>query len=318
MTSLSDRPLVSVVTPVLNRAETIRACLASVAAQTYLDIEHIVVDGGSTDETVDIVQRFEAPHRIRVISEPDEGMYDAINKGMRIADGEVLCYLNSDDLYVPWSVECAVRALQDTADMIYGDLGVLLAGPPTSFYLQFYPRFDIAYFTFVASIGQPTVFWRRSLVEKIGQFDTSYRLIGDCEYWLRAAVSGATIEKLDEILAVQVEHPGTLRVTQSRRLYEEFDRMRRDYSVHGQAPRFPKVTRLKKSLFWRKRQLGFWRSLRKREPDRWRRFIEYLRDHDLEPDNKSLALMLLTERLRLKYATWPGVESLSDQLMMKT
>ena len=101
-------------------------------------------------------------------------MYDAINKGISLAHGDVLAYLNSDDFYLPWSVDVAVRALQSGVDLVYGDLGIMSAdanGRPDMFSIQFYPDFDLRYYTFVGVLGQPTVFWRRSLTEKIGLFD---------------------------------------------------------------------------------------------------------------------------------------------------
>jgi Glycosyl transferase family 2 len=119
-------PLVSIITPVLNRVETMGVCLASVTRQTYRPIEHIVVDGGSTDGTLDLLREYRAPHLFHWVSEPDNGMYEAINKGIAISRGEVLAYLNSDDLYLPWSVEVAVRALQQPGiELVYGDLGIL-------------------------------------------------------------------------------------------------------------------------------------------------------------------------------------------------
>ena len=132
---LSEETLVSIVTPTLNRADSIGDVLASVAAQTHGSIEHIIVDGGSTDGTVEVVERFSrtARYPIRWISEPDTGMYDAINKGLRMARGDVVAYLNSDDLYFPWSVETAVRTLQEGCDFVFGD--VAISRRPTSLWV---------------------------------------------------------------------------------------------------------------------------------------------------------------------------------------
>ena len=105
------KPLVSVITPVLNAADTLELTLLSVSAQTYSNIEHIVIDGGSTDGTVDILQRFQSSAQLRWQSEPDSGMYSAINKGIALARGGYISYLNADDLYLPWSVEKAVSVM---------------------------------------------------------------------------------------------------------------------------------------------------------------------------------------------------------------
>src|SRR4030067_3134955 len=94
-----DLPLVSIITPSLNQGEFIEETILSVKNQTYENIEHIIVDGGSTDDTLNILKKYAGSYRMRWLSEPDNGMYQAINKGMRLANGEILAYLNSDDLY---------------------------------------------------------------------------------------------------------------------------------------------------------------------------------------------------------------------------
>ncbi len=92
--------LVSIVTPSLNRSDLLERTMRSVRNQTYRNVEHIVVDGGSNDGTVDLLKRYESTYALTWISEADEGMYAAINKGLSQAQGDVLAYLNSDDLYL--------------------------------------------------------------------------------------------------------------------------------------------------------------------------------------------------------------------------
>ena len=301
------KPKVSIVTPVLDRASTIASCLASVAAQTYPHVEHIVVDGGSTDGTLDIVKSFSAASPLRWVTEKDEGMYEAINKGLAMAEGEVLAYLNSDDLYLPWSIETAVEQLSKGADLVYGDLGVLhVKGESRSrFFVQFYPRFDLRYYTHVASMGQPTVFWRRSVTDEIGDFDTDYRLIGDCEYWLRSAVSGKTLTHVAEILAIQIDHGETLRVTQRERLMEEFTRMRSRYAEFAGPPRRPKLERYKKSLRWRVSQWRFLGTAARKNPKTWPRFISFLKRYGIQINRLgTLVLFTLPGGFRPPSATW--------------
>src|SRR5660397_164663 len=117
-------PLVSVITPTYQRCSALSHCLDSVAAQTYKNIEHIVIDGGSTDGTIQLLKRRTHDYRLTWTSEPDQGMYEAINKGLNRSSGEVLCYLNSDDLLFPWSLAVVVAALKE-ADLVYGDLLLL-------------------------------------------------------------------------------------------------------------------------------------------------------------------------------------------------
>ena len=299
------RPLVSIITPVLNRVGTMRTCLASVARQTYQPIEHIVVDGGSTDGTLELVSGYRASHRFHWVSERDSGMYEAINKGISLAHGDVLTYLNSDDLYLPWSVDVAVRGLEPGIDLIYGDLGILRAdssGKPSAFYMQFYPDFDLRYYSFVGTIAQPTVFWRRSLTERIGLFDTNYRLIGDCEYWLRAAVGGVKLRHIPELMAVQADHGSTLRATQPARLSEEFDELRRAMMAVVDPPSSLRWERLKKSVTWRARQLEFFYAMKERDPHKWRCFVKELRAHGVDVTWRNLRM--------LAPARWQGDASL--------
>jgi Glycosyl transferase family 2 len=302
-------PLVSIITPVLNRVETIGACLASIARQTYRSIEHIVVDGGSTDGTLDLLRDYRAPYPFHWISEPDNGMYEAINKGIAISRGEILAYLNSDDLYLPWSVEVAVRAIhQPGSELIYGDLGVLSAGRNGElriFNIEFKRDFDLRYYSFVDTFGQPAVFWRRSLTERIGLFDTRYRLIGDCEYWLRAAVNGAEPKHISEVLALQVEHGSTLRATQGTRLREEFDTLRRSMMTVVDPPTLPEWERVKTSVTWRVRQLELFGAVKARYPRKWQQFVQQLHAHGVDVRLRDLRV--------LAPARWRGDASLFGQ-----
>jgi glycosyltransferase involved in cell wall biosynthesis len=299
------RPLVTIVTPVVNRVDTIEDCLASVASQTYQPIEHVVVDGGSTDGTVELLGEYRASHRFHWVSETDSGMYEAINKGISLAHGDVLAYLNSDDLYLPWSVDVAVRALQPGIDLIYGDLGILRTdanGNPGAFYIQFYRDFDLRHYSFVETIGQPMAFWRRNLTERIGLFDTGYRLIGDCEYWLRAAVGGAKLRHIPELMAVQVEHESTLRATQPIRLREEFARLRRAMALTVDPPSSLRWERLKASAGWRARQLEFFYAMKVKHPKRWSHVVSKLHAHGVDVRPRDLRV--------LAPARWRGDASL--------
>ena len=94
----------SIITPCYNSEKYLEECIKSIMSQKYKDFEHIIVDGGSTDGTLDILKKYERLYNMRWISEKDDGMYDAINKGMRMANGDVLSWINSDDVYHPWTL----------------------------------------------------------------------------------------------------------------------------------------------------------------------------------------------------------------------
>ncbi len=311
-------PLVSVVTPVLDRVGTIERCLQSVASQTYPALEHIIVDGGSTDGTLSVIRSTTTGHQRTVISEPDNGMYEAINKGFGVAKGEILTYLNSDDLFMPWTVEVAVAQLQRTgADIVYGDLAVLVAGDPPGFFPQFYRPFDFNYYTHFATLGQPTVFWRHEIARATGSFDTTYKLIGDCEYWLRAAQAGARFHHIEEILAVQVEHGETLRATHPEALQNEFIRLRAKFAQAAGPARGRLSHALKRRLRWRFMQLAFLREATRPTPTRWLRFIRFLSEHGVATRRRGILWYLLPGVLRPDGAALLDVEAFEHALTRK-
>jgi glycosyltransferase involved in cell wall biosynthesis len=226
---MPDHPLVSIVTPTLNQGLFIEQTILSIRSQTYGNFEHLVIDGGSADDTLAILRRHEPAYRLRWISEPDRGMYDAINKGLAMAKGEILAYINSDDLYFPWTVELAARALaaDPSAGLVYGD--ALRFDEPNG---QLAPAFQAplapASLAAFGSLIQPTVFWRRDLSEAIGPFNADLRYVGDLEYWLRATRRFGAIQ-VDEIMAVDRVHPDAQSSKQAAALALEGAAMRRPF-----------------------------------------------------------------------------------------
>jgi GT2 family glycosyltransferase len=224
---------VSIVTPTLNQARYLPATLASVQAQTYPVAEHIVVDGGSTDGTLEILERAAAASNIRWSSGPDTGMYEAVNKGLATARGDILAYLPSDDAYLPWTIEEIVKAFarRPDIDLLFGD-GVSVRPDSGIQTLRLYPPFHRRSLLNHASLLQPAVFWRRRLFERIGGFDASLRYVADLDYWLRSAAAGASIAHVDEILAVERVHDERLSSAQSEVMRREELAMR---ARHGSA-----------------------------------------------------------------------------------
>ncbi len=222
-----NRPLVSIVTPTLQRAEFLERTLRSLRAQTYPHVEHIVVDGGSTDGTIELLERYAPTYDLRWISEPDRGMYDAVNKGLRMARGEILAYLNSDDLYFPWSVAAGVKAFADhpEAGLVYGDVlrrdalngwvvpvftAPLKVGPTAAF----------------GTLHQPAVFWRREVFNALGGFDDSLAYVADLAFWLRAASRFEHVA-VAEFLAFEERHADMLSETRRAEMAAEDARVRR-------------------------------------------------------------------------------------------
>jgi len=228
-------PLVSIVTPTLNQGRFIDATIRSIRAQSYDRLEHIVVDGGSTDETIDILRRSEGTYPMRWLSEPDRGMYDAVNKGMAMASGDILAYLNSDDLYFPWTLETVVDAFERDreADFVFGDAISLNDDSGRQDFYWTFP-FDLSHLRTSGFLAQPAVFWRRSAYISIGPFDERLRYVADCDYWMKA---GAThrFRKVDEFLAVERDHSATQRAAGSA-VWDELIAVRSRYLRAGARP----------------------------------------------------------------------------------
>lgn len=188
---MSQESSVTVVTPSYNQGQFIRATINSVLGQSYRNIEYFVIDGGSTDNTVEILQQFDDP-RFHWISERDSGQSDAINKGLQRATGDYLTYLNSDDLLLPGAVADLVDcfASHPEADLIYGDC-TFINETGTSLEHHESLVFDVCAAVSVEQILlQPGAFWRRRVTEQIGLFDETLHYVMDFDYWIRAALEG--------------------------------------------------------------------------------------------------------------------------------
>jgi glycosyltransferase involved in cell wall biosynthesis len=185
---MNGLPLVSIVTPSFNKGPYIEETLLSVRNQTYPRIEHIVIDGGSTDETLSILKKHSSD--ISWISEPDKGQSDAINKGWRRAHGEIIAYLNADDTYLPDAVETAVNYFLKHPEtrMIYGD--GILSDEKGRFLANFSAgAFDLQNLVFCRdNILQPAVFLRKSVFETVGDVDVDLHLAMDLDYWIRTGI----------------------------------------------------------------------------------------------------------------------------------
>jgi glycosyltransferase involved in cell wall biosynthesis len=180
--SAHDFPLVSIVTPCFNAARFIEETIESVLAQDYPNIEYIVMDGGSTDGTVEILKRYAG--RIRYVSEPDGGAADAINKGFARTHGEIFTYVNADDVLLPGAVATAVERFE--GDVVYGDAAWI---DESGARLRAYPvrDFDAALLARECFICQPASFIRREAFEHSGGMDPTLQLTFDYELWMRLA-----------------------------------------------------------------------------------------------------------------------------------
>jgi glycosyltransferase involved in cell wall biosynthesis len=185
---MSNLPLVSIVTPSYNHNSFIEATIHSVLGQGYPNLEYIIVDGGSTDGTVDIIKKY-ADRIAWWVSEPDKGQTDAINKGFACAKGEIFAWLNSDDTYEPGAVQEAVALLcaQPDIGLIYGNANYI---DENGAKIGLFPAAQTDYRRLrrgYVHIPQQAAFFRADLWRKIGPLDPSFYFAMDYDLWVRIA-----------------------------------------------------------------------------------------------------------------------------------
>lgn len=174
---------ISIITVAFNAERTIASTLDSVAAQVHPYIEHIVVDGASTDGTLDVIKR-QGSHVSRLISEPDKGIYDAMNKGLRVATGDVIGFLNADDVYPDAGVLARVSAAmeQGRLDALFGDTEFVSPERPDRPLRRYRSeRFRPDRIAWGWMPAHPALFLKRQVYERFGLFRTDYRIAGDFE-----------------------------------------------------------------------------------------------------------------------------------------
>lgn len=217
-------PLVTIVTPSFNQGRFLGRTIDSVLAQSYPRIEYIVMDGGSRDESVEILKSY--GNRFVWTSEPDGGQTDAINKGFARSSGDIRGYLNSDDTLAPGAIERVVAFFRDhpEADLVYG----------TADYIDEQDRVIGRYrtepYSFPALmrdciVCQPAAFWRTAIAQRIGPFNESLNFAMDYEYWLRIARAGGVIEHIPDTLAFSRLYPETKTLSARGKIYDEIFRV---------------------------------------------------------------------------------------------
>ncbi len=188
-----SHPLVTVVTATYNllssgRAENIRQCLESVHSQSYPNIEHLVIDGASTDGTLELLREYEQKGWVRVVSEPDKGVYDAFNKGVQLARGKYCAFLNSDDFWHgSRGVEMSVHFLElGRGDFTYAPATYIRPNGVDSYSCE--P--DIGAFFCMVPCNHQTMFYRTELLREFGYDAARYRLAADCDLTIRLMLAG--------------------------------------------------------------------------------------------------------------------------------
>ena len=200
-------PLISIVTPSYNQAEYLEETILSVRGQNYSNLEHIIIDGGSTDATLDVLRKYQNTYNLRWISEPDNGQSDALNKGFRMSNGSIIGWINSDDTYMPGAVAKAIDLLNSQQDVgwIYGD-GYWTDSDGKVLYKYQAKAFD--YKDLIANgmyFPQPSLFFRKDLLDIIGVLDENIHTAMDFDFCLRLGLQ-AKAGYVPSILATRRLH----------------------------------------------------------------------------------------------------------------
>lgn len=195
---MKKNPKIIIVTPTYNGADYLERCILSIKNQNYTNYEHIIVDGNSTDQTVEILKKYENTYPMRWISEPDEGMYDAINKGFTLAEGDIFAWLNSDDFYFSWTLQVVAKAFEKKdVQWLIGIPSTTIIADKSEITYQL-PNMPAVYNSRMIAKGvydgrqmyfipQEACFWTKELWERAGGLNKQYKSAGDYHLWRRFA-----------------------------------------------------------------------------------------------------------------------------------
>jgi glycosyltransferase involved in cell wall biosynthesis len=227
--SLTTQPRITIVTPSLNQGDYLGEAIESVVRQSYPSVEHLVVESGSTDSTSDVLARYADASHLRVIEDvPPRGQSHAVNVGLREATGEIIGWLNADDRYADGAFAAAVEALNGgEGDLVFGNWDVIdeQSRVVTSYSA---PAYDLQEQLngVNRSIAQPTVFFRRSLLDRVGYLDESLNYVMDYDFWLRASRETRFVH-VDRVLAQFRHHGESKTVAEWSRFFREARRVAR-------------------------------------------------------------------------------------------
>lgn len=231
---MDNKIKISVVTVCYNACGVIEDTIQSVLTQTYPYIEYIIVDGGSTDRTMDTVRQYESDDRLRIISEPDNGIYDAMNKGGRLAGGDYIQFLNAGDTFRDERViEKVIERIKELkADVVYGD--IIYCYPDGSKSVRVYGQFCSSLFYYLSGdcINHQAIFAGRECFRK-HQFNLSYRICADREWMIRLKRDGYRFKALNMIICEYSLDENSASIRNENIYYEEAARCIREHLRMG-------------------------------------------------------------------------------------
>ena len=226
-----EHPMVSIVTPSYNQGRFIEDTILSVKNQDYPNIEHIIIDGGSTDSTLDVLKKYDGTYNVRWISEPDEGQTNALNKGFSMAQGEIIGWLNSDDIYFythAFRDIVAFFEVHPDIDIVYGDCLVIDAHNQV-IEIRHGREFSHKLLLAISYIPQPSVFMRRTVV-KDNRLNESLNFGMDYEYWLRLS-NRYSFKHINHVVSGIREHSERKTIVQGVEMIREGRQIQAEYGA---------------------------------------------------------------------------------------
>lgn len=234
--AIAERPVISVVIPSYNQGRFIQATLESILRQDYRPLEILVMDGASTDDTLRVLESYRASSEVKIVSEPDSGIVEAVNKGFDRAKGDIVAIQSSDDCYLPGALRRVVDEFRSDAavGLVYGDTVKVDAEGYETLRYRIGPYSLENLFLLRTWIPQPSAFFRRELLEAVGGWDERIPYAPDTDLWIRMAFR-TEVRKIDEYLSQRRVHDEQ-RDTQVRKIVRDYTQMIEQSPDIGQAP----------------------------------------------------------------------------------
>jgi glycosyltransferase involved in cell wall biosynthesis len=238
-------PRLSIITPSFNQGRFLEETILSVLNQNYANLEYIIIDGGSSDDSVEIIRRYE--RRLAYwVSEPDRGQVHAINKGIDRITGDVAAFINSDDVYLPGAFDAAMTLFRDDqqCQWLCGDTILFGDGYPTQLIEANVPKSAAHCLSWAYKAPQPGMFWRAPLIKR--KFDERWQYDFDCDLYTRLLLEGFRCTHLPVTVAKYRLHAASKTVAEGDKMSAEFDAIAEHYmnQLHGADRRWCRATQL--------------------------------------------------------------------------